>query len=694
MKKDDKEGWNPTPTTPRELRRRAERLFKSHTKKRTAERPEDYETLIHELQVHQIELELQNQELQQAHLEAEVARLKYFSLYDLAPVGYATFGRQGEILEINLTGVRLLGEERKRLISRRFQLFLSTTDIPIFNQFIEKIFATGSRQICEVTLLKNGDRLAAVRLEGVSAEPDEGGGSRCQAVLLDITEQRQSEQNLLESQARFQTLVDTIPDITFETDGEGDITFISKQWTVYTGMTSEETVNRGWVKALYPEEAQAEEARWMEVLQSGKFAEGRHRLRAADGSYRWFLVRARPSVNREGKIDRWTGAMTDVDELEMRVQERTTDLNKAYEQLSDQSRILESFFKDTLTPLVLLDRDFNFVRVNEAYARTCQRPAAAFPGHNHFELYPHEENEAIFRRVVETGIPYQALANPFSFPDHPEWGVTYWDWILTPLPDDRGATAFLVFSLEEVTDRQAAEEALRHSEGQLRSLAAQLIYAQESERKRIARDMHDSLGASLSALKYKLEALIHDLPEKEPQQIGETLGHLIPIFQETISEARRMQNELRPSLLDDLGILPTLRWLSREFQENYSWITVEQRVEVREEEVPELLKVVIFRITQEALNNTAKHARATQASIYLGWGQNRLNFAVQDNGIGFDTKRLPESANQSSGMGLSSMKERAELSGGFFAIKSSPGQGTTIEVSWPLVADGMEQEVE
>jgi signal transduction histidine kinase len=262
------------------------------------------------------------------------------------------------------------------------------------------------------------------------------------------------------------------------------------------------------------------------------------------------------------------------------------------------------------------------------------------------------------------------------------------------LPDDRGATAFLVFSLEEVTDRQAAEEALRHSERQLRSLAAQLIYAQESERKRIARDMHDSLGASLSALKYKLEALIYDLPGKEPKQIEETLGPLIPIIQETISEARRMQNDLRPPLLDDLGILPTLRWLSREFQEHYSWITVEQRVEVREEEVPELLKVVIFRITQEALNNTAKHARATQASIYLGREQNRLNFAVQDNGIGFDTKRLPESADQSSGMGLSSMKERAELSGGFFSIKSSPGQGTAIEVSWPLVADGMEQEVE
>ncbi|RPH86717.1 MAG: hypothetical protein EHM75_07280, partial [Desulfobacteraceae bacterium] len=102
------------------------------------------------------------------------------------------------------------------------------------------------------------------------------------------------------------------------------------------------------------------------------------------------------------------------DNLEVRVQERTSELEKANEHLANQSRILESFFKDTITPLVLLDRNLNFIRVNEAYARSCQRAVADFPGHNHFEFFPSEENEAIFRQVVETGLPYQALAKPFS----------------------------------------------------------------------------------------------------------------------------------------------------------------------------------------------------------------------------------------------------------------------------------------
>jgi len=135
------------------------------------------------------------------------------------------------------------------------------------------------------------------------------------------------------------------------------------------------------------------------------------------------------------------------DELEIRVQQRTAELGKAYNELEEQSRILESFFRDTITPLVFLDRDFNFIQVNEAYAKAFQRDVSEFPGHDHFEFYPHEENEAIFRRVVDTKTPYQAFARPLSFPDHPERGVTYWDWTLTPLLDDRGEVEFLVIGV-------------------------------------------------------------------------------------------------------------------------------------------------------------------------------------------------------------------------------------------------------
>ncbi len=132
---------------------------------------------------------------------------------------------------------------------------------------------------------------------------------------------------------------------------------------------------------------------------------------------------------------------------------------QAEKALVEQSRILEAFFTSTITPLVFLDKNFNYVRVNEAYAKACQRGASEFPGHNHFELYPSEAKK-IFEKVVETKTPYQAIARPFTFPDHPEWGVTYWNWTLTPILDSRSEVEFLVFALQDVTERKRAQDAV------------------------------------------------------------------------------------------------------------------------------------------------------------------------------------------------------------------------------------------
>lgn len=159
------------------------------------------------------------------------------------------------------------------------------------------------------------------------------------------------------------------------------------------------------------------------------------------------------------------------DALGLEIHERTADLAKAVEALEkearrrqsaqalaeERSRLLEAFFRHSLNPLVFLDREFNFLRVNDAYARACGREAAEFPGRNHFELYPDAENEEIFGEVVRTKRPHWAIAKPFDFPDHPEWGTSYWDWTLTPILDAAGEVESLVFSLQDVTERQHAE---------------------------------------------------------------------------------------------------------------------------------------------------------------------------------------------------------------------------------------------
>jgi len=175
------------------------------------------------------------------------------------------------------------------------------------------------------------------------------------------------------------------------------------------------------------------------------------------------------------------------EELEQRIRERTLQLDmankhliheieerkRAQENLVEQSRLLEAFFEYSMTPIVFLDKSFNFIKVNDAYARVCQREASAFPGHNHFEFYPSDAEE-IFRQVVETKTGYQTFARPFTFPDHSEWRVTYWDWTLVPILDDTGEIDFLVYSLNDVTKRKLAEEEVQ-KHAQLLDLANDTI---------------------------------------------------------------------------------------------------------------------------------------------------------------------------------------------------------------------------
>ncbi|MGE5190025.1 MAG: PAS domain-containing protein [Gemmatimonadota bacterium] len=136
-------------------------------------------------------------------------------------------------------------------------------------------------------------------------------------------------------------------------------------------------------------------------------------------------------------------------------------------ELARTTEVLETVFSNVQFMIVYLDSRFNFIRVNPAYAAACGYSPGFFTGKNHFALYPHEENEAIFRRAVETGEPFSVLAKPFEFPDHPEWGVTYWDWSLQPVKDADGTVTGLIFALRDVTQRVRSESRLRESEQRL-----------------------------------------------------------------------------------------------------------------------------------------------------------------------------------------------------------------------------------
>lgn len=236
-------------------------------------------------------------------------------------------------------------------------------------------------------------------------------------------------------------------------------------------------------------------------------------------------------------------------------------------------------------------------------------------------------------------------------------------------------------SIRYAIERKKSEIALRESERQLKFLSSQLLTVQEIERKRIATELHDNLGQVLSAVKFGVENTLNLMAQGTIMPA--TLQAVIPTLQYAIEEVRRIYTHLRPSLLDDLGILATIAWFCREFQKVYPGISVTTSIQIQESDVPESLKIVIYRVLQEAMNNVSKHSKASHAEISLSKLDDTIELVVSDNGHGFEAEETFSAEPPKRGLGLASMKERAELMGGFFVIESAEGAGTIIRVLWP-----------
>ena len=216
----------------------------------------------------------------------------------------------------------------------------------------------------------------------------------------------------------------------------------------------------------------------------------------------------------------------------------------------------------------------------------------------------------------------------------------------------------------------------------LQFLSSKLIAVQEEERKKTAWEIHDNLATTLSAIKFDAQSTLHDM--QQDSAAAESLRSLISAIQLVIDESRRIMTGLYPYVLDDLGIVATIEWFCRDYQALYRSIAIEARIEVREGEVPDAIKGVIFRILQETLNNIARHSKAECVTLSLIKTDKIIELTVADDGTGFDLNQTPYSKPFLPGLGLISMNERAANSGGTFVIESLKDEGTMIRTSWPI----------
>ncbi len=233
-----------------------------------------------------------------------------------------------------------------------------------------------------------------------------------------------------------------------------------------------------------------------------------------------------------------------------------------------------------------------------------------------------------------------------------------------------------------IVEREEASQALKESQSESKMLSAQLQTAQERERKRIAVELHDSVNQSLSAIKFSIGHATHIAARGQTDAAMQMLDALVPMVQATMEEVRRISMDLRPRSLDDFGIITTLGWFSREFSRLYQEVEIVTLLKAEEEDIPVPLRTVIYRITQEAVNNAIKHGKAARVEIGLSAMPEVIELTIRDNGKGFDPEEAIGRKRIEGGLGLGSMRERAEFSGATFEVKSVPGRGCLVQVQW------------
>jgi PAS domain S-box-containing protein len=439
-----------------ELRRRAEARLSE--RQNVSKSDFSGQRLLHEFEVHQVELEMQNAELQKTRDELELTLVKFTDLYDFAPVGYFSIDESGVVREANLKSAALLGMVRSRLINRSLLLFVDQTSRPIIEAFLKRVFTESEDQECEAVLLREGEGSFQAAIRGTSALNLEGKQSWCRVAFGDITARKQAE----EVQRRLEALANT---------------------------------NLG--------------------------------------------------LNRE----------------------------------------------------------------------------------------------IVRRQTVEHAL-----------------------------------------QKSEQEQTQLLKQS-RNMQGQLRHLSHQILKAQEEERKRISRELHDKIAQALVSINYHLEALTRERAGK-PGSLRQRIARTQHLVQKSMGLVHVFARELRPPALDDLGLIPALQGLLKEFTKR-TGVRTRLMAFAAIEQLNIDKRTILYRVAHEALNNVGRHAQASLAEVSIEKLAESISMKIKDNGKSFDVESVLHT-NRGRRLGLLGMRERLEMVGGNFLVESAPGKGTIVRAQIPV----------
>jgi len=678
------------------LRKKAENLLKEkqfevYTKRSDPEMMK----LVQELAVHQIELELQNDEIIQAKEQAaNVASQKYAELYDFAPLGFITLSTEGEIIAINICGAQMLGKQSVHLKKSRFAFFISDETKPIFSLFLSKVFSNHQKETCEITLSGN-DRLPIyVYLSGILIENEE----HCLVSMIDVTARKKAEELIQENNLRLELAMRVANMAWWEMDiTTGKVNFEKRKAEMLGYNPDQFKHYTDFTNLLHPDDF----AKAMNAMQEhfdGKVDKYvvEYRILAKSGEYLWFYdvgsivkrdLYGRPliitgvvlNISERKKTDEALKQLNEV--LEDRVVERTAELlksNTALRQTEEKYRTVADFTYDW-EYWINAEDCFNYV------SPSCERITGYAV--EEFINNPQLLDQIIFtadlgiwenhkkegRRNMSVGV------NPdLNFRIVTKSGNIRWICCVYRRIYSNGKYLGIRASNRDITEKIKAENELLNV----------TIEVEERERNRFSRELHDGLGPLLSTIKLYFQWLAETNDAGKVKMITEKGNNCI---EKAIQTTREVSLGLSSLILSNTGYVETVLNFTQSINDT-------QKLNIdftynSNDRFSYFLETTLYRITTELINNTVKYAKATQVGIVFNYQKekNMIFFTYSDNGIGFDLANIEKA---SKGLGLMHIQQRIKVIKGVMEIETATGEGIKVCIQLPVIdsVDGFQAE--
>jgi PAS domain S-box-containing protein len=485
------------------------------------------------------------------------------------------------------------------------------------------------------------------------------------------------------SESQFCFIADYIPTPVWLANADGWIYWYNRGWYEYTGTTPDQMEGWGWQSVHDPAVLPTVLEKWRASIASGEPFEMVFPLRGADGVSRPFLTRVNTIRDGDGKILRWIGINTNV-----------ADQLQAEALLFEKDARLRAAFYQTYSFMVLLSADGTILEANEAALEALPADARDVAGKKFWEPgwwagLPDEV--ATLKAAIAKAAGGESVRQECRYMvDGRE--IRYAERSLNPVKDPNGAIGMVVASGVDVTERKEFREKLKErvkertreleqKHEQLLNLSGRLLHNQDEERRRIARDLHDSVGQSLAAINMNIASVLAQEERLTPAAAA-AVHQNYGLVQQITKEIRTISHLLHPPLLAELGILSSLREYAEGFSER-SKIQVSLDFPDALDPLPENMDLAIFRIVQECLTNVYRHSGSATAFIRMTREPASITVEVRDHGNGMPSEISSPTSAKSPGVGLSGMRERVREFGGTLEIDSGAA-GTTVKATLPL----------